>query len=221
MLTLLILVVSIGLGDSLNPSTVAPALYLATTNQPRRQLAGFILGVFSVMFLGGLLIVLGPGQLLLALVPKPSATAKHLTELIAGVAILVLAAVLWIRRGSLARRTLPTGKASGGSSLALGAGIAAIELPTALPYFAAIALITGSDSDIVTRLAMLVAYNLAFVIPLLAILVTVTIAGEDAAPVLSKANRWLQAKWPVLLAGLSLLIGLSLLAFGLAGISEE
>jgi cytochrome c biogenesis protein CcdA len=220
MLRLLILVVSIALGDSVNPSTVAPALYLATTNQPRRQLAGFILGVFSVTLLGGLLILLGPGELLLSLVPKPSATAKHLTELIAGVAIVALAALLWFRRGSLAERKLPSAKASGRSSLALGAGIAAIELPTALPYFAAIALITGSSFDLATRLGMLVAYNVAFVLPLLAILVTVMVVGEEAEPVLRKANRWLQERWPVLLAGLSLLVGLGLMGFGLAGISE-
>jgi hypothetical protein len=75
MLRLLILVVSIAIGDSLNPSTVAPALYLATTDHPRRQVGGFIVGVFAVNLLAGLLIMLGPGQLLLALIPRPGATA--------------------------------------------------------------------------------------------------------------------------------------------------
>jgi cytochrome c biogenesis protein CcdA len=218
-LRLLILVVSIAFGDSLNPSTVAPALYLASTDHPRRHLGGFILGVFSVTLLGGLLIMLGPGQLLLALIPQPSATAKYVTELVAGVAILALAAVLWLRRKAFARRKLPTAKARGGSSLALGAGIAAIELPTALPYLAAIALITGSGFSIAVRLGMLVAFNLVFVLPLLAILLTVELLGEDAGTVLGRANRWLQRRWPVLLAGLGALIGLGVLAFGLAGIS--
>src|SRR5271170_7110122 len=129
MLGLLIVVVSIAVGDSLNPSTVAPALYLATTEHPRRQVGGFIVGVLAVNLFAGLLIMLGPGQLLLSLIPRPSAATKHIIELLAGAIILALAAGLWSRRRLLARSKLPTVETKGGSSLALGAGIGVIELP--------------------------------------------------------------------------------------------
>ena len=56
---------------------------------------------------GGAVIALGPGQALLALVPKPGATARYIAETVAGVVMLVAAAVLWQRRKSLARRELP------------------------------------------------------------------------------------------------------------------
>ncbi len=72
MLRLIGIMISIGLADSLNPSTIGPALYLAAQPRPRVALAQFTAGVFIVYFLGGALVALGPGQLVLSLVPKPS-----------------------------------------------------------------------------------------------------------------------------------------------------
>ena len=221
MLGLLIVVVSIAVGDSLNPSTVAPALYLATSEHPRRQVGGFIIGVFAVNLLAGLLIMLGPGQLLLSLIPRPSAATKHVIELLAGAIILALAAGLWSRRKSFARRKLPKVETKGGSSLALGAGIGAIELPTALPYFAAIAAITESGFSVSVRVAMLAVYNLVFVLPLVGILIAVEVLGRDASRVLGQTNQWLQEHWPVLLVGFGLIIGIVILALGVVGYSQS
>jgi cytochrome c biogenesis protein CcdA len=221
LLGLLILVVSIAVGDSLNPSTVAPALYLATTEHPRRQVGGFTAGVFAVNLLAGLLIMLGPGQWLLSLIPRPNAATKHIIELLAGTIILVLAAGLWFGRRTFARSKLPTVETKGGPGLALGAGIGAIELPTALPYFAAIAAITDSGFSISVRVAMLVAYNVVFVLPLVSILIAVEVLGDNSRRVLGRANQWLQAHWPVLLAGLGLIVGIVILALGLVGLSTD
>ena len=46
MLRLIGIVISIGLADSLNPSTIAPALYLATGERARERVAEFTLAVF-------------------------------------------------------------------------------------------------------------------------------------------------------------------------------
>jgi len=88
MLRLIGLMISIGFADSLNPTTIAPALYLATNEKsPRNQVAEFTIGVFAVYLVGGLAIALGPGQLLLALVPHPSKHLGYVLEIVAGVAI--------------------------------------------------------------------------------------------------------------------------------------
>lgn len=60
----------------------------------------FSLGVVAVFFLGGALLVLGPGRALLVLVPHPSATARYIVETVVGVAMLGVAVVLWTRRRS-------------------------------------------------------------------------------------------------------------------------
>src|ERR687883_10768 len=93
MLGLLLVVASIAVFDSLNPSTIGPALYLATTRRGPRTVGAFALGVFVVSFAGGLVLALGPGQLLLSLVPRPKPTTKHLIELAAGAIVLVFNAV--------------------------------------------------------------------------------------------------------------------------------
>src|SRR5580658_8242677 len=98
MLRLIGIVISIGLADSLNPTTIAPALYMAEGKHAVSRVAEFTLGVFAVYLIGGLLIALGPGELILDLVPRPDHTVRHVVEIIAGVAMLVAAAVLWRKR---------------------------------------------------------------------------------------------------------------------------
>ena len=151
---LALIVLSIGIADSLNPTTVGPALYLATTRHARRQVAEFAVGIFAVNLIGGALIALGPGQLLLALVPHPSSFAKHLTEVVVGAAILIAAAILWSRRSQLAARALPATGGRTGAGAVLGAGIALVELPTAFPYFAAIAAIVASGESAGEQIAL-------------------------------------------------------------------
>jgi cytochrome c biogenesis protein CcdA len=211
-------VASIGLADSLNPSTVGPALYLATTRHAGRQIAEFAIGIFAVNLICGTLIALGPGQLLLALVPHPSATAKHIVEVVVGGAIIVAATVLWLQRRRLLTRSLPGIARRSGPGLALGAGISLVELPTAFPYFAAIAAIVGSGQAIPQQLALLVLFNLAFVLPVLVILFVVLAFGPRADRVLNTANQWLQREWPVVLAVLGLVVGLAILGLGVMGL---
>src|ERR1700740_3615933 len=85
----------------MNPSTIAPALYLATGEQPIKELTQFTVAVFVVFLLGGALIVLGPGEALLSLVPHPNATTRYILETVAGVAMLAAAVYLWRGRERL------------------------------------------------------------------------------------------------------------------------
>jgi len=217
---LLSLVVSIAFADSLNPSTIGPGLYLASGDHPRRSLTQFIAGVFGVNMIGGALIALGPGQAVLALVPHPRPTTVHILEVVAGVVMLVTGIVLWRRRQNLARHNLPSPSASGRSGLVLGATIAAVELPTAFPYIAAIAAVVGSGQGPVNQLIALGVYNAVFVLPLLLMIVTITVAGDESERVLGRARDWLQAHWPVLLSGLALIVGLYVTVLGVTGLAS-
>ena len=60
----------------------------------------------------------------------------------------------------------------------LGASITAVELPTAFPYFAAIAAILGAGLGPVRDLVLLLVFNLCFVLPLVAIVATLTFAPD-------------------------------------------
>ncbi len=219
MFRLIGLVVSIGIADSLNPTTIAPALYLASGERARGQVTEFTLGVFVVYLLGGAAILLGPGQLILSLVPKPDAEDRHVLEVIAGAVMIASAGVLWYHRERLADRELPDIGAENRSSAILGATITAVELPTAFPYFAVIAALVGSGLGTAHQLVLLVVFNICFVLPLIGIVGTLTFAGEHAERMLSAGRRFLQRHWPKVLAGLMLLAGLFVVLLGVTALA--
>lgn len=95
-----------------------------------------------------------------------------------------------------------------------GAAISAVELPTAAPYLAVIAAIVASTATIPQEIGLLAVYNVAFVLPLLAIVLSLLIAGERADPWLEKGGAWLQRRWPLVLAGLLVLVGSVLTLLG-------
>jgi cytochrome c biogenesis protein CcdA len=221
MLRLIGLCVSIGLADSLNPTTIAPALYLASGERARRDVTEYTLAVFAVYLAGGALIALGPGQLLLSLIPKPDAEDRHVIELVAGIVMIVAAALLWLNRERLGRRRIPEPEAGTRSSAILGATITAVELPTAFPYFTAIAAIVGSGLDPVRQLVLLVIFNVCFVLPLLAVVATLWFAGDRAERLLVAARDFLRRHWPVVLAVLALLAGVFVVLLGITGFGQR
>jgi threonine/homoserine/homoserine lactone efflux protein len=216
MLRLIGLAVSIGLADSLNPSTIGPALYLASGERPRERVLEFTLGVFFVYLLGGLLIALGPGQLLISLVHKPDAEDRHVIEIAVGAAMMFAAIMLWRYREPLAKREAPDLPAEGRSSAILGATISAVELPTAFPYFAVLAAIIGSGLGPPRQVVLLVLFNVCFILPLLGIVATLTLAPERADKLLSGGREFLERRWPLVLAGLLLIAGMFVLLIGVS-----
>jgi cytochrome c biogenesis protein CcdA len=219
MLRVTILVITIGLADSLNPTTIAPALYLAGGHKARRQVANFTLAVFAVYLVGGLAIALGPGQLLLSLVPHPDREDRYVIEVVVGATLIVASAFLWGYRHRLMRRKVPTPNPEGRSSAALGATITAVELPTAFPYFAAIAAIVGSGLGVPRQVVLLVLFNVCFVLPLIAILATLAIAGDRAKALLAAGRKRLEAQWPAALAVIFLVAGAFVVLLGATGLA--
>jgi cytochrome c biogenesis protein CcdA len=211
-------VVSVGLADSLNPSTVGPALFLATGSKRVLRVLQFTFGVLSVNFLGGLILLVGPGRALIGLVPNPQRNVRHVIEIAAGAFLVICAVALWSGRRALARKQLPMRNAGSGSALIAGASIAAVELPTAVPYFAVIATILASSASIPGEVGLLVAYNVAFVLPLLGIVAVLLLAGDRAGRLLEMGGAWIQRRWPIVLAGLLLLVGSGLIIIGGAGL---
>jgi cytochrome c biogenesis protein CcdA len=214
-------VLTVGLADSLNPSTVGPALYLATTRRAISRVAQFTIGVFCVNLLAGVILTIGPGRLLIGLVPHPQRTVRHVIQLVAGVLLLAAAVALWLGRRGLARRELPMRSGGGGSALIAGATIAVVELPTAVPYFAVIAALVASSASVPVQIGLLVIYNVAFVMPMLAILVVLLVGGEGTERWLQKGGAWVQRRWPVVLAVLLLVVGGILVILGGTGLVKQ
>jgi cytochrome c biogenesis protein CcdA len=216
--TLTLLVASIALADSLNPSTELPALYLATTPHAVRKIAAFALGVFLVSFTFGVVVVVGPGQLVLGAVQHVGATAKHAVEALVGAVLILTAIALW-RGGQRLTDRIPTGSSMRGrSALALGAAIMVVELPTALPYFAALAAIVGSDVNLTEQIVMVLVFNVIFLLPVLAILALRMAAGERAEQRIEAVGKWTRRYATTVVASLAGVAGLAFLIVGIAGL---
>jgi cytochrome c biogenesis protein CcdA len=222
-LALAVLVGSISLADSLNPSTVAPALLIATGKDAVRRLIAFTVGVFAVMLVGGLVLVLGPGPVLLSALPHPSPDVKHIAELAGGVGLIGLAVAAWRGRHRLARDLTSDrdGRTGAGvlSALGLGAGIMAVELPTAFPYFAAVTAILGAHVGTTAEVVLVCIYSVGFVLPLLVVIAVRAWAGRAAADTLARIRRWMGYRAGAILASVLAAAGTVLLGIGTAGIA--
>ena len=211
-------VVLIGLADSINPSTVGPAALLAVRHGRAREVVEFALGVFVVSLAGGLLILIGPGELVIGALPDLSDKLKHSLQLAGGVALVAAGIALWLARERLARPTLAKERPARRSPAIAGAAIMAIELPTAVPYFAAIAVIVGSGVGNATRIGMLVLFNAIFVLPLWAMVAVMLIAPGRSRQLLRRWSAWLGRNWPVVSAVVAVGVGAGLVVVGVHGL---
>lgn len=215
---LAILVLSVAAIDSLNPSTIAPAAVLALGERPARRVGRFTLGVFVVSTAGGLVLLFAVGQSVVARFAHPSRHTQHVLELAVGFALLLVAGLLWILRdrlrAHLGREPTPGGR----SALFLGAGIMAIELPTAFPYFAAILATLGAVHGAVEQTVFIVLYNLVFVAPLLTLTLLVAVTGDRYGDRIERVSTLIRTRGPDFLPPGIAIIGAVLVVIGLQGL---
>jgi cytochrome c biogenesis protein CcdA len=217
MLGLTLLVASIAIADSINPSTVVPALWLASA--PRaRGVGSFTLGAFVVYLAGGLVLVFGPGPALIAALHGIRGSLENALLAAGGIAALVFALVLWRshrdRQSEPRARRLPTR----GSAFALGAGIMVVELPTAFVYFGAITAILAAHRDAAVEATLVILYSALFVAPLVAIIAIRRLAGDHADHLLASGEEWLHRAGPVVLSGAAGAGGAALVVIGVSGL---
>jgi cytochrome c biogenesis protein CcdA len=215
---IVVLVISIAALDSLNPSTLIPAVVLALGPSPRRSVLAFTTGVFVTSTLGGIVLLFAVGRPLLTRLSHPSAHAKHVVELVVGVVLMAVGAALWKLRARVRSELGGTKPGRGRSAFVLGAGIMAVELPTAFPYFAAILATVAAARGPVTELVLVLAYNVVFVTPLLVVAFASGVATRGGRDRLMRASELLQRWAPVAVPIGVATIGLVLAVIGATGL---
>lgn len=215
---LAILVLSVAAIDSLNPSTIAPAAVLALGDRPGRRVGLLTLGVFATSTAGGLFLLFAVGQSIVARFAHPSHHTQHLLELAVGIALLLVAGLLWVLRDRLRAHLGRIPTAGGRSAFLLGAGIMAIELPTAFPYFAAILATLGAVHGAVQQTVFIVLYNLVFVAPLLVLTLLVALTGQRYRDRIDRISTLIRTRGPDFLAPGIAVVGAVLVLLGLHGV---
>jgi Sap, sulfolipid-1-addressing protein len=218
LLSLVIAVVAIALPDSVNPTLIAAELLVAAGPRPGIRALAFTIAAGTVTMLAGFALALGLGDLIVSLLPKPGETLKYALITAAGAVLALGGLVIWIRRRALAAHapSVESDGVSHGSPIALGAGVAGIELLTAFPYFAAIALIVGASVSVPAKALLIVLYCVVYTLPLIAIAVVFIIMRDRAEAVLRPPIEWLFERWPVVVGPLAAALGVGLVIFGLA-----
>ena len=157
--------------DSINPSAIVVTLYLLSTAGSRAlaTVAVYVGTIFTTYLLLGVMMVLGIASLLPSLGRVLSGNTGFAVQSIAGLALLVYSLTASSNRESppvVARPSASTYAAL----VMLGVSVTAMELPTAVPYFAAIALISEAGLPIRAWAPLLAIYNVIFVLPPIALL---------------------------------------------------
>ncbi len=88
------------------------------------------------------------------------------------------------------------------SPVALGAGIALADLPTALPYLTTMVAVIAATANPGQRVLMVVLYNVCYALPLFGVLAVRAIAAQRAQAVLGGVRR-VADRWGVAVAGLT------------------
>ena len=223
MLRLIAIVISIAAADAVNPSTLVPALLIASRRNALGQVLSFCAGVLGVEFGFGLVLVLGPGELILDLVPTPTPHVVDWIQLGAGIALLVAAPIVWRLRGALGRRVAGSGASepsdgAGRSSLLLGAGIVAVGMPTNVAYLGGLTTIVGSDRGVGDQLLLLCLYDAIFILPLAAIIAILAVLPHRAERLLGAMRRFLEQRLVTALTGVLIVAGAVVLVLGLSGL---
>jgi cytochrome c biogenesis protein CcdA len=217
----LAIVIGIGLLDSANPATLVPALYLAAGPNGVKGVAGFLAGFAAANLALGVVLALGPGDAIKRHIPHAGDHTKHVIELAAGGFLLVVAAALWWQRHRVSHHVAAGTKHLDRNSVLLGAGIAVVEIPTAVPYFAAIAVVVGSGERAATQVLLLAVFNLCFLLPVIVLLGLRTLAGERSRAWLFRLRGRLDAWLATLAPALVAVVGLALVVFGGVGLLRE
>jgi cytochrome c biogenesis protein CcdA len=214
---LLVAVLLLGLADSLNPVTISVAVMLAAGERPVRALAAYTLGTGLVYFAGGVLLTLGPAVLLHSVLHHHAGTRTRIAEIVVGAGALAVAAFIATREPASVSKRVPT-EVTPVNSFLLGAAITVVDLPTALMYFGAIALVVDSRLGVVRQIFLLAIFNVAYVLPLIAITVLTGVLGDRAAGALARTREFILRRGHWLLAGLTAVSGVYLIYLGIHGL---
>jgi hypothetical protein len=104
------------------------------------------------------------------------------------------------------------------SAFALGAGIMAIELPTAFMYFGASSAILAARPVAPLEISLLAGSNALFIAPLVALLAVRRLAGARVERWSTSAEVRVRYVGQLALSGAAALAGTALVAIGLSGL---
>jgi len=212
------IIAGLAIADALNPFSIAALVYLLSTDRPLERGLAFAAGTFVTYFAGGGVLLQGWQALVSRLVPLLPTWAPSALEIAAGAVCLAVAVWIW-RKSSNSQARTPVRLGLAGTIVFALASTAA-DLPTAIPYFAAVDRIVASTTAPWAQGAWLVVYNLVYISPLLAMIAIQIVLQSRARPILARVQTGVNWSFANLLPPALLLVGLYLLSDGALRLSR-
>jgi hypothetical protein len=169
--------VVLALIDSINPSAIVITLYLLTRSGAAPQVAVYIAAIFVTYLALGTTMMLGVDTLAPSLGAALRSRPGLIAQSVVGLGMVVYCVTASTERAG-SKSVAPPSVSTYAALAALGVTVTAMELPTALPYFAAIALLASAELPKHEWLPLLVLYNGFFVLPPIALLVGHLVLGQ-------------------------------------------
>ena len=197
MIDILLLLIPMAMLDSLNPLTIVTQIFLLTTKKPLQRALGHAIGVFSMYFIGGLLIIMGIRQIqkpLLDLAQSYEITLiGYVIELIIGLLTIYFGYRISKKKDGWNKIFIKkAGSLNFFESIFLGCLTTLGDLTTAIPYFAAIALVVKAKIAFLQIIFLLLAYNIIYVFPLIILLSLLLM--KNSVLLFSKVGAFIE-KW--------------------------
>ncbi|MFD2114594.1 GAP family protein [Paenibacillus yanchengensis] len=209
-LQLVISVAGLALLDTLSPATIGVTIYLLLTEKKQllSRLSIYLITVALLYFLTGIALMLGMDMLF-------TAAATILQNRIISWSTFIIGMILFIMSfyyPEKKQKQLPQPKSKQKIAMvALGVTTYAIEVGTAVPYFAAIGLLSTSELAAFQWLPMLAGYNLIMVLPPLILFILHLLLGRTMQRSLEKLQMTLAkhtgsaVSWILCIVGLVLI----------------
>jgi hypothetical protein len=185
---LLLALFALALLDSLNPVTIAGAVFLLLTPRPVPRTISFVAGACLAYLGGGVLLYLGLGAVFVRVLDYLSGPWVHALLVVLG-AVMVAAGV-WMQR-----RTPREGSRRAFKNLRpvatflIGASVTGSDLPTAFPLIIAVERMTQAGLGLPGALAALALYVVVYALPLLLLLAGYLVLRGGAASFLQGAEK--------------------------------
>jgi len=210
MTTLIGYLIPIVIADVINPVLLAAVVYALASRRPYATSLSVLAGWFVVYLTAGVILAEAIDWIAARLAsPGP---IEFSVQLVVGV-LSLWAGFQAVRASAPPKRAAKRpefNESRGlgvGAAFLLGASINVIGLPFAVPYFAAVNQIVKADPEYVTGLAVLVLYNVLYLLPFLGVIAVQAIFREESRPMLEWLSAWMDRIGNVVLPGLLLLLG--------------
>jgi cytochrome c biogenesis protein CcdA len=163
--------------DSINPSAIVVTLYLLSRERAAAQVVVYVAAIYVTYFTLGAMMLLGFDALLPSLNTMGSSRLAYIVQGLIGLAMLLYAILAPATARSAPQ--LEPGASTFAALSVLGVTVTMMELPTAVPYFGAIALLTAAGLPPAGWLPLLALYNAIFVLPPVLLLVGHLVFGRQ------------------------------------------